>query len=59
MNELTILPPLEIERVTELLEAASWCKTQEMELILAKTIKKFIHPPMFFKGDESNGQEGK
>jgi hypothetical protein len=54
MSKITILPPLEIERVTALLEAGAWCKSPEMELVLAETIKRFINPPMLFNdpGDD-------
>jgi len=49
MDNFIVLPPLEIERVTNLLQAASWCKSNDMELVLAETIKKFISPVMMFQ----------
>jgi hypothetical protein len=48
MSQYTIMPPLEIERITALLEAASWCKSPEMEQVLAQTIKRFLNPPAIY-----------
>lgn len=50
MSQWTVLPASNLEMMTELLKAASWCKTQEMELVLAEAIKKHINPPMLFNG---------
>lgn len=53
MNQWTKLPASNLEIITTLLQAASWCKTQEMELALAQAIKKHINPPILYNCDQS------
>lgn len=50
MSEFTIMPATTLEQITAMLSAASWCKTQEMELVLAQAVEKHINPPILFNG---------
>jgi hypothetical protein len=43
------MPLSEIEKVTALLMAASWCKSSEMESALAQVIIRNTKPPIFIK----------
>lgn len=39
---------LPIEKVTDLLNAASWAKSSEMETLITKVIAMYLNPPAIY-----------
>ena len=56
MNNITVMPPTDLQQITDMLTAASWCKTPEMEIILAQAIKKHLAPVCIFNGNEPTSE---